>query len=104
MAHDERQLIQIEADEDANSVKDRLSFYKGKRVLLVWPEEGTALTRKLDLVLIQREAIRRQIKLAFVTHDPQVIEHARDLNISTFQTIGSSERLHRARTSSHYRA
>lgn len=92
MTQDERQFIQIEADEDANSVKDRLSFYRGERVLLVWPEEGTALTRKLDLVLIQREAIRRQIKLAFVTHDPQVIQHARDLNISTFQTIGASER------------
>lgn len=92
MAQDERQFIQIEADEDANSVKDRLSFFRGERVLLVWPEEGTALTRKLDLVLIQRESIRRQIKLAFVTHDPQVIQHARDLNISTFQTIGASER------------
>lgn len=92
MTQDERQFIQIEADEDATSVKDRLSFYRGERVLLVWPEEGTALTRKLDLVLIQREAIRRQIKLAFVTHDPQVVQHAKDLGISTFQTIGASER------------
>lgn len=92
MTQDERQFIQIEADEDATSVKDRLAFYRGERVLLVWPEEGTALTRKLDLVLIQREAIRRQIKLAFVTHDPQVTQYAKDLNISTFQTIGASER------------
>lgn len=92
MSGDERHLIQIEAEEDPNSVKDRLSFYKGQRVLLIWPEEGTALTRKLDLILIQREAMRRQLRLAFVTHDPQVIEHAKDLNISTFQTIGASER------------
>jgi hypothetical protein len=88
----ERELIQIEANEDPNSVKDRLSFYRGKRVLLIWPEEGTALTRKLDLVLIQREAMRRQIKLAFVTHDPQVMRHANELDISTFETIGASER------------
>ncbi len=92
MTNEERQFIQIEMDEDANSVKDRLAFYKGKRVLLIWPEEGTALTRKLDLVLIQREAMRRQIKLAFVTHDQQVIQHAQELSISTFQTIGASER------------
>jgi hypothetical protein len=97
MSEGGRELIQIEANEDPNSVKDRLSFYRGQRVLLIWPEEGTALTRKLDLVLVQREAMRRQIRLAFVTHDPEVIKHAAELNISTFQTIGASERKRWAR-------
>ncbi|MFW5691382.1 MAG: hypothetical protein ACOCXZ_02665 [Chloroflexota bacterium] len=92
MASSDRELIQIETNEDVNSVRDRLSFYRGRRVLLIWPEEGTALTRRLDLVLIQREAMRRQIRLALVTHDPQVIKNAAELNISTFQTIGASER------------
>jgi hypothetical protein len=86
------ELVQIDASEDANAVKDRLSFFRGRRVMLVWPEEGTALTRKLDLVLIQREAMRRQIRLALVTHDPQVMKHAGELNISTFETIGTGER------------
>lgn len=85
-------FIQLEPNEDANSVRDRLQFYRGQAVLIIWPEDGTALTRKLDLVLVQREAMRRAIRLAFVTHDPQVIEHARDLDISTFETIGASER------------
>lgn len=85
-------FIQLEANEDANSVRDRLQFYRGQAVLIVWPEEGTALNRKLDLVLVQREAMRRAIRLAFVTHDAEVIEHARDLDISTFETIGASER------------
>jgi hypothetical protein len=85
-------FVQLEADEDATSVRDRLSFLRGQNVLLIWPEDGTALTRKLDLVLIQREAMRRAIRLAFVTHDPQVVLHAQDLDISTFETIGASER------------
>lgn len=89
---DRPDYIQLEAGEDAASVRDRLSFMRGKRVLLIWPEEGTVLTRKLDLVLIQREAMRRAIRLALVTHDPEVIKHAEELNISTFETIGSSER------------
>jgi len=92
MASGNRELIQIEAGEDVNSVRDRLSFIHGKRVLLVWPEEGTALIRKLDLVLVQRESMRRAIRLAIVTHDTQVIRHAQELNISTFETIGASER------------
>jgi hypothetical protein len=36
--------------------------------------------------------MRRAIRLALVTHDPQVIAHARELDISTFETIGSSQR------------
>ncbi|MEQ8677424.1 MAG: hypothetical protein RLP44_15150 [Aggregatilineales bacterium] len=86
------EFVQIQPDEDVGSIKDRLGFLRGQRVLLIWPEKGTALTRKLDLVLIQREAMRRAIRLAFVTHDSTVIRHAEELNISTFETIGSSER------------
>lgn len=85
-------FVQLEKNDDANSVRDRISFVRGERVLLVWPEEGTVLTRKLDLVLVQREAMRRAIRLALVTHDIQVIEHAKELNISTFETIGESDR------------
>lgn len=84
--------LQLETGDDANHVRDRLSFLRGQRVLIIWPEEGTALTRKLDLVLIQREAARLSIRLALVTHDAEVLENARDLGISTFETIGASER------------
>ncbi len=86
------EFVQLEAGEDATSVRDRLSFYRGQQVLLIWPEEGTALTRRLDLVLVQREAMRRAIRLALVTHDVAITDHARELNISTFETIGAAQR------------
>jgi hypothetical protein len=86
------EYIQLAANEDVNSIRDRLTFIRGTRVLLIWPEHGTALTRKLDLVLVQREAKRRAIQIALVTHDEQVAQHAADLGISTFETIGGSER------------
>lgn len=85
-------FIQLDPSDDVLSVRDRLSFIHGKRVLLIWPEHGTVLTRKLDLVLIQREAMRRAIRLALVTHDVEVIKNAEELNISAFETIGASER------------
>jgi hypothetical protein len=84
--------LQLEASDDVTSVRDRLSFMRGNRVLMIWPEEGTVLTRKLDLVLIQREAMRRAIRLAIVTHDPEVMKQAAELNISTFETVGAAER------------
>ncbi len=86
------EFLQLETGDDATSVRDRLSFLRGKRVLIVWPEEGTALTRKLDLVLIQREASRLAIRFAIVTHDAEVMKHAQELEISAFETIGASGR------------
>lgn len=86
------EYVQLESADDVASVRDRLSFLRGQRVLLIWPEEGEILTRKLDLVLIQRDAMRRAVRLALVTHDPQVVRNARELNISTFETIGAAER------------
>lgn len=84
--------LQLEASDDVTTVRDRLSFMRGNRVLMIWPEDGTVLTRKLDLVLIQREAMRRNIRLAIVTHDDEVIKQANELNISTFETVGAAER------------
>ncbi|MEO1288381.1 MAG: hypothetical protein AAFV93_11480 [Chloroflexota bacterium] len=84
--------IQLDNAEDVASIRDRLSFIRGQQVLLIWPEKGTALTRKLDLVLIQREARRRVLQIALVTHDTDVIKHATELGISTFETIGDAEK------------
>lgn len=86
------EYLQLETSDDVASVRDRLTFLRGKSVLLIWPEKGSVLTRKLDLVLIQREAIRNAVRIALVTHDPLVIRHAQELNISAFETIHSSER------------
>lgn len=86
------EYIQLEAGDDVAHVRDRLSFIRGKRVLIIWPEKGTALTRKLDLVLIQREARRRAVQLALVTHDTGVIAHAQELGISAFETIGAADK------------
>lgn len=86
------EYVQLDSNDDVVTVKDRLSFIRGRRVLLIWPEDGTTLTRRLDLVMVQREADRRAIQLSLVTHDTDVIAHAKDLNISTFETIRASER------------
>jgi hypothetical protein len=86
------EFVQLEPADDAGTVRDRLAFLRGRRVALVWPEEGTALPRKLDLVLIQRAALRENIRLALVTHDPRVLRHAAELNISAFETLKDAER------------
>jgi hypothetical protein len=90
------QIIQLEPYDDLASVRDRLAFVKAERVLLIWPRvESSAapiLNRKLDLVLIQREAARHGIQLALVTANPDTLDFAAELNIATFNSVRASQR------------
>ena len=84
--------VQLDASDSVATIKDRLAFIRGRRVLLIWPQNSRLLARKLDLVLIQREADRRAIQLAIVSPNPDVILYANALNISVFETVESSQR------------
>lgn len=90
------QIVQLEPYDDVVSVRDRLTFVQGERVLLVLPRgEAPArpiLSRRLDLLLIQREAARRGVWLALVTTDPDVFDVATSLNISAFASVRASQR------------
>ncbi len=86
------QIIQLEPYDDVVSARDRLTFVKAERVLLILPRKGGILQRKLDLVLLQREAARRGARLALISRDPSVIENARELNISVFSSLRESQR------------
>ena len=88
----ETEHLHLEAADTLVNVRDRLSGLRGLRVLLIWPEEGRNLRRKLDLVLIQREAYRRAIQLAIVVKDTKLSFYASELNISCFESIEASER------------
>ncbi len=86
------QIIQLESYDDVISARDRLTFVKAERVLLILPKGGGILRRKLDLVLLQREAARRGARLALISDDLDVVENARDLNISVFRSLRESQR------------
>lgn len=81
------QRIQLEPYDDMTSVRDRLQFVNAGRVLLIFPANAKILQRKLDLVLIQREAMRRDLRLALLSKDITIADNAKDLNISVFPTI-----------------
>ncbi len=88
------QVIHLEPHDDAVSVRDKLGWVQATHVLLVFPPDPGVdiLTRRLDLVLIQREATRRQAQLALITRNPQLIDHADELGIAHFATIEASHR------------
>lgn len=88
------QVIHLESHDDVTSVRDKLGWTRAPRVLLVFPEDPRqqVLQRKLDLILIQREATRRQAQLALITQDPVVTTHARELGIACFRSIKASRK------------
>jgi hypothetical protein len=88
------QIIRLEPDDDVTSVRDKLGWIRAPRVLLVFPDDPRqpVLQRKLDLVLIQREATRRRAQLALITHDPVIAEHAGELGIACFRSLEASRK------------
>ncbi len=109
------QLIRLEEHDDIVSASDKLGWAQTGRVVLVWPERerraaGTLramaarrtpampLTRRLDLVLLQRRALELGVQLAFVSRNPQVRAHALSLGIPVFNTPRQAQSLHWRRT------
>jgi hypothetical protein len=90
------QILQLEPHDDANSTRDKMGWGGAGRILLIWPERGHAgewpLSRRLDLVLLQRHSKRLGTPLALVTSDPQVRFHAGLLGIPVYRTLAQAQK------------
>jgi hypothetical protein len=80
------QIIKLEKHDDVISSRDKLAWGKTARLLLVWPGEGRILTRRIDLVILQRYCQSQGSQLGLVSQDPLVQENARLLGIPIFST------------------
>lgn len=63
-------------------------------MLLVWPDKGCILNRKLDLILLQRHSQALGVQLALVSHDADVRYYARQLGIQVFNTTRQAQESH----------
>ncbi|NIM92460.1 MAG: hypothetical protein GTO18_01930 [Anaerolineales bacterium] len=81
------QIVYLNPGDDIHSAQDLLGWVKAPRAILVWPDKGRVLTRKLDLVLLKRYADRRGIRIGFLTFDPEVRKDAQELGIPTFDSL-----------------
>jgi hypothetical protein len=83
------QILHLDPYDDHSSTRERLRWVKADHIVLVWPSYGRVLSRRLDLVLLQREARRQGALLGIVAHDPDVRDNARDLQIPVFDDLHS---------------
>lgn len=86
------QVIQLDSHDDVISIRDKMSWAKTPRVLLVFPRHSRILTRPLDLRLIQRHANGLGMQLALVSRSTEVRQAAEELEIPVFRNTTIAQR------------
>lgn len=81
------QIVELDPTDDRTSVGDKLSRVQAERTLLVWPRRGSPLSSRLELALIQRKARDLGVQLGLLSHDPDVIDAARQLDLPLFDSV-----------------
>ncbi len=79
-------LVQLENHDDVISARDKISWSKARRVLLVWPRHGRVLERRVDLLVLVHYCQQTGAQMAVVTRNGEVKYHARELGIPVFRT------------------
>ena len=87
------QIITLESHDDLISVRDRLSWAKTPRILLVWPKYEKVTLRQVDLKVLQRHALALGAQLGLVTRARRAREDAQALGIPVFVSTGQAQRL-----------
>ncbi|RPJ28401.1 MAG: hypothetical protein EHM33_04585, partial [Chloroflexi bacterium] len=87
------QIITLESHDDLISVRDRMSWAKTPRILLVWPKYEKILLRQVDLKVLQRHALSLGAQLGLVTRTRRVREDAEALKIPVFESTGQAQRV-----------
>ena len=86
------QIITLEAHDDLISVRDKLSWAKTPRILLVWPKYAKITLRILDLKVLQRHADSLGAQLGLVTRRAKVRRDAESLGIPVFISTTIAQR------------
>jgi hypothetical protein len=86
------QIITLESHDDLISVRDKLSWGKTQRILLVWPKYEKVTLRVLDLKVLQRHADSLGAQLGLVTRRAHVRRDAESLGIPVFNSTTTAQR------------
>lgn len=85
-------IITLESHDNLISVRDKLSWAKTPRILLVWPKYEKVSLRLLDLKVLQRHADSLGAQLGLVTRWNNVRRDAESLNIPVFDSTSSAQK------------
>ncbi len=86
------QIISLELHDDLVSVRDRMSWAKAPRILLVWPRFERITLRPLDLRILQQHAEYLGADLGLVSRSAAVWRVAKGFGIPVFRTTTKAQR------------
>jgi len=86
------QVIQLDSHDDVTSVRDKMSWAKTERILLVFPRRSRILARTLDLRLLRRHAATLGAQLAIAARSDELRRAASGLGIPAFATVATAQR------------
>lgn len=87
------QILHLDPHDDYHSMRDKIGWVQTDRILLVVPPRRgrkRLFARQIDLLLVQRHAAKLGAKLALVTDDPVIYDHADTLGIQVFDAVDDS--------------
>jgi len=93
------QIITLESHDDLISVRDRLSWAKTPRILLVAPKYVKVNLRQVDLKVLQRHASSLGAQLGLVTRQRRVRAAAQEVGIPVFTSTGEAQKVAWAKVS-----
>jgi hypothetical protein len=85
-------LVQIEKFDTITSIREKMQWSKGGRILLIWPKRGKITLSEVEIDLVKREGSKLGSEVAFVCSDAVTRERAGASNISVFQSVPQAER------------
>jgi hypothetical protein len=86
------QIITLATHDDLVSVRDRMSWAKSPRILLVWTAHTQAALRPLDLRILQQHAAGLGAQLGLVTRRGEIRRDATSFGIPVFRTTAEAQR------------
>jgi hypothetical protein len=86
------QIIALEAHDDFISVRDRMSWAKSPRILLVWPKFEKITLRAADLRILQQHASFLGAEMGIITRRGDVRRDAEGFGIPVFGSAAAAQR------------
>ncbi len=86
------QIITLESHDDLVSVRDRMTWAKSRRILLVWPGFEKVALRPVDLRILQQHARTLGAEVGLVTRRGDVRREADGFGIPVFRSTAEAQK------------
>lgn len=86
------QIITLESHDDLVSVRDRMTWAKSRRILLVWPGFEKVALRPVDLRILQQHARSLGAEMGLVTRRGDIRREADGFGIPVFRSTAEAQK------------